>query len=124
MPIKKKKTARPKKAASFKAAARKNDKRHYLLKLYITGMTPRSTRAIVNIKKICEEYLSGRYRLEVIDIYQHPILAKGEQIVATPTLIKKLPPPMQKVIGDMSDTERILMGLDLRPAAKRKAKRK
>jgi circadian clock protein KaiB len=100
----------------FKSAIRKGGKGKYLLKLYITGMTPRSTRAILNIKKICDEYLSGRYELEVIDIYQNPILAKGEQIIAAPTLIKKLPLPLRKFIGDMSDTERILVGLDLRPA--------
>ena len=108
----------------FEAVIRKGSKGRYLLKLYITGLTPRSTRAIVNIKKICEEYLSGRYELEVVDIYQHPVLAKGEQIIATPTLIKKLPLPLRKFIGDMSDTERILMGLDLRPAAKAKIKNK
>jgi circadian clock protein KaiB len=108
----------------FEAAVRKIARGHYLLKLYITGMTPRSTRAIINIKKICEEHLKGHYELEVIDIYQNPVLAKGEQIIAAPTLIKKLPLPLQKFIGDMSDTERILVGLDLRPAAKQKAKSK
>jgi len=87
----------------------------YILKLYVTGFTPASTRAITNIKKICEEHLKGRYELEVIDIYQHPVLAKGEQIIAAPTLIKKLPLPLRKFIGDMSNTERILIGLDLRP---------
>jgi len=87
----------------------------YLLRLYITGITPKSTKAIQNIKKICEENLKGRYELEVIDIYQQPRLAKDEQIIAAPTLIKKLPLPLRKLIGDMSDTERILLGLDLRP---------
>lgn len=86
----------------------------YVLKLYVTGMTPRSSKAIMNIRRICEEHLKGRYELEVIDIYQQPILAKGEQIIAAPTLIKKLPLPIRKFIGDMSDTERILLGLDLR----------
>lgn len=86
----------------------------YILRLYITGMTPKSTRAIQNIKKICEENLKGRYELEVIDIYQQPILAKDEQIIAAPTLIKKLPLPLRKIIGDMSDKERILLGLDLK----------
>ena len=108
----------------FEAAVRKGGRRHYLLKLYVTGMTPRSTQAIINIKEICEEHLKGRYELEVIDIYQSPILAKGEQIIAAPTLIKKLPLPLRKFIGDMSDTQRILVGLDLRPAAKQKAKSK
>lgn len=87
----------------------------YLLRLYITGATPRSTRAIMNVKKICEEHLKGRYELEVIDIYQQPVLAKGEQIIAAPTLLKKLPLPLRKFIGDMSNAERILVGLDLKP---------
>jgi circadian clock protein KaiB len=78
-------------------------------------MTPKSTRAIQNIKKICDEDLKGRCDLEVIDIYQRPVLAEGEQIIATPTLIKKLPLPLRKFIGDMSDKERIVLGLDLRP---------
>ena len=87
---------------------------NYLLKLYITGTTPSSTKALVNIRKICEEHLHGRYNLEVIDISQHPTLAEGEQIIAAPTLIKKLPLPLRRFIGDMSQTERILLGLDLR----------
>jgi circadian clock protein KaiB len=81
-------------------------------------MTPKSTQAISNIKKICEEYLKGRYDLQVIDIYQQPALAKGEQIIAAPTLIKKLPLPLRRFIGDMSNKEKILMGLDLRAKAK------
>jgi circadian clock protein KaiB len=85
----------------------------YKLKLYVTGTTPRSQQAIVNIRKICDEHLEGRYELEVIDIAQHPTLAKGEQIIAAPTLIKKLPHPIRRFIGDMSQTERILLGLDL-----------
>jgi circadian clock protein KaiB len=86
----------------------------YILRLYVTGTTPRSARAIVNIRKICEEHLAGRYDLEVIDILQMPELAKGEQIIAAPTLIKKLPLPLRRFIGDMSQTEHILLGLDLR----------
>ena len=89
--------------------------RKYVLRLYVTGMTPRSLRAITNIKKICEEHLKGRYDLEVIDIYQRPTLAEGEQIIAAPTLIKKLPLPLRRFIGDMASTEKILLGLDLRP---------
>jgi circadian clock protein KaiB len=96
-------------------ALSKPDERLYVLRLYVTGSTPRSTMAINNIKRICEEHLKGRYDLEVIDIYQQPILAQGEQILAAPTLIKKLPEPLRKFIGDMSDTEKILLGLDLRP---------
>jgi len=88
----------------------------YVLKLYVTGMTPRSMKAITNIKAICEEHLSGRYELEIIDIFQQPVLAKGEQIIAAPTLIKKLPLPLRRFIGDMSGTEKVLIGLDLRPA--------
>lgn len=87
---------------------------HYLLKLYVAGMTPNSTRAIENIKRICEEHLEGRYELEVKDIYQEPVLSKGEQIIAAPTLIKELPLPLHKFIGDMSDTQKILVGLDIR----------
>jgi len=98
----------------FEENIRKLDKDQYLLKLYITGMTPRSVRAIENIKKICEHYLHGRYSLEVIDLYQNPTLAKGEQIIAAPTLIKKLPLPLRRIIGDMSGTDRVIVGLDLR----------
>lgn len=86
----------------------------YTLRLYVTGITPNSARAISNIKKICEEHLKGRYNLEVIDLYQEPALAKGEQIIAAPTLIKKLPLPLRRIIGDMSSTDRVLVGLDLR----------
>ncbi len=86
----------------------------YLLRLYITGSTSRSVLAITNLKKICEEYLEGRYELEVLDLYQHPGLAKGEQIIAAPTLIKKLPLPFRRIIGDMSNKEKVLLGLDLK----------
>ena len=86
----------------------------YLLRLYVTGATPRSSRAVLNIKAICEGHLQGRYRLEMIDIYQHPVLAKGEQIVAAPTLIKMLPLPLRQFIGDMSEKEKILLGLGLK----------
>lgn len=87
----------------------------YELRLYVTGQTPNSTRAIANLKTICETYLKGRYELTVVDIYQQPALAKGAQIIATPTLIKKLPPPLRRIVGDLSNTERVLYGLDLRP---------
>lgn len=87
----------------------------YLLRLYVAGQTPNSIRAIDNMRHICEEYLKGRYDLEVVDIYQQPMLAKGDQIIAVPTLMRKLPLPLRKFIGDMSTTERILVGLDLRP---------
>jgi circadian clock protein KaiB len=94
-------------------------KEQYVLRLYVTGMTPRSTAAIQNIKAICEEHLQGRYVLEVVDVYQHPSLAKGEQIIAAPTLIKYLPMPLRRFIGDMSRTDKILLGLDLRKEAPR-----
>ncbi len=84
----------------------------YVLRLYVTGMTTRSRRAIQNMKKICEEHLKGHYDLEVIDVYRQPGLAKRDQIVATPTLIKKLPVPIRKFIGEMSETGKILVGLD------------
>ena len=87
----------------------------YILRLYITGMTPRSAQAIENVRAICEEHLHGAYELEVIDLYQQPVLAKGEQIIAAPTLIKRLPLPLRRIIGDMSNTDRVLIGLDLRP---------
>ena len=82
-------------------------------------MTPRSTRAIENVRAICEAHLQGRYELDVIDIYQQPVLAKGEQIVAAPTLIKQLPAPLRRIIGDLSNRERVLVGLDLRPRSER-----
>jgi circadian clock protein KaiB len=87
----------------------------YLLRLYVAGNTSNSSRAIANVRRICEDHLAGRYELEVVDLYQQPVLSRGEQIVAVPTLIKKLPMPLRRFIGDMSDTERILVGLDLRP---------
>ena len=86
----------------------------YILKLYVAGQSPKSINAITNIKKICEEHLQGRYELDVIDLYQKPQLAQGEQIIAVPTLIRKLPIPLRRIIGDMSNTERVLVGLDIR----------
>ena len=94
---------------------RKPKSKEYVLRLYIAGTTSKSARAVANIKEICEGSLKDRYDLEVIDIYQQPVLLKGEQIIAAPTLVKQLPLPLRKFIGDMSDTERILVGLDLRP---------
>ncbi len=87
----------------------------YLLRLYVTGMTPRSVQAIRNIKEICEEYLQGRYELEIIDVYQQPVLTKDDQIIAVPALIKRQPLPLRRFIGDMSQKEKILQGLDLSP---------
>jgi circadian clock protein KaiB len=85
--------------------------------LYIAGTTPRSSRAVANIRDICKHNLKGRYELEVIDIYQKPALAQGEQIIAAPTLVKQLPLPLRRFIGDLSDTERILVGMDLTEAS-------
>lgn len=90
-----------------------HDDSRYILKLYITGTTLHATKAIVNIRTICEEHLQDRYELEVVDIFEHPTLAVGEQIIAAPTLIKKFPLPLRRFIGDMSQTDRILRGLDL-----------
>lgn len=95
---------------AFELALEKTDTR-YILRLYVTGMTPRSQKAIENIKEISEEHLAGRYDLEVIDIYQQPERAHEAQVVATPTLIKQLPLPLRKLIGDMSDKDRVLVGL-------------
>jgi len=104
---------------TFEKLIRQKEKEKYVLRLYVAGMTPRSQTAIKNIKKVCEEHLKGRYDLEVIDVYQKPVLAKGEQIIAAPTLIRKLPLPLRRFIGDLSDSERILLGLDLRPKKQR-----
>jgi len=99
---------------AFEEALTRNEEGKYILHLYVAGMGPKSVQAIENIKRICEEYLPGRYQLEVIDIYQYPIFAKDGQIVAAPTLIKELPPPLRKLIGSMADTERVLVGMDLK----------
>jgi circadian clock protein KaiB len=103
----------------FEERLKRKPKETCVLRLYVTGMTPRSTRAIQNIKKLCEDHLKGRYDLEVIDIYQQPTLAAGDQIIAAPTLIKKLPLPLRKFIGDMVNQEKIILGLDLRGKKKR-----
>jgi circadian clock protein KaiB len=87
---------------------------NYQLRLYVAGQTPRSLGALTNLKKICDEYLKGRYELEIIDLLQTPQLARGDQILAVPTLVRRLPEPVKKIIGDLSNTERVLVGLDLR----------
>jgi circadian clock protein KaiB len=98
----------------FERALKRSEAEDLVLRLYVTGNTPKSTRAIENIRRICEEQFAGRYNLEVIDIYQQPKLAQGDQIIAAPTLIKKLPLPVRKLIGDLSDKENVLLGLDLK----------
>jgi circadian clock protein KaiB len=87
---------------------------HYNLRLYVAGQTPKSITALANLKTICEEHLAGRYRIEVIDLLQQPQLAAGDQILAVPTLVRRLPEPLKKIIGNLSDKERVLVGLDLR----------
>jgi len=87
----------------------------YTLKLYVTGNTPRAERAIANLRKICEVELHGRYHMVVIDVLERPQLAEDEKILATPTLIKHLPPPLRRIIGDLSDMEKVLLGLDIHP---------
>jgi circadian clock protein KaiB len=98
------------------AANGKGDPDLWELRLYVAGKTGRSMAAIANLKKLCEEHLPDRYRVEVVDLLVHPQLAQGDQIVAIPTLVRKLPPPIRKVIGDLSNVERTLVGLQLRPA--------
>jgi len=90
----------------------------YLLRLYVAGQTRKSLTAFANLKKICEEHLHGRYKIEVIDLLEKPQLAKGDQILAIPTLVRQLPPPLKKIIGDLSNTEKVLVGLDIRPLEK------
>ena len=85
------------------------------MRLYVAGQTPRCITAFANLKKICEEHLAGKYQIEVVDLLLNPELAKGDQILALPTLVRKLPEPVKKIIGDLSNTERVLVGLDIRP---------
>jgi circadian clock protein KaiB len=101
--------------AALARAAKAQANARYQLKLYVAGVTPRSSSAIRSITDLCETHLQGRYALEIIDIYQQPTLAKGEQIIAAPTLIKKLPLPLRRLIGDMANQDKLLVGLDLRP---------
>ena len=95
-------------------AIRGKSPKKYVLNLYVAGLTPRSQKAIENIKKLCEEYLPGRFELAILDIYQNPIVAKNGQILAAPTLVKALPLPLRKFVGDMSNKEKLLVGLDIR----------
>lgn len=89
----------------------------YNLRLYVAGQTPKSMTALANLKSICEQHLAGRYRIEIIDLLEHPQLAAGDQILAVPTLVRRLPEPLKRIIGNLSDMERVLVGLDLRPEA-------
>jgi circadian clock protein KaiB len=102
-------------AARFEKLLKNSAKNaHYLLRLYITGTTERSTEAVTNIRELCEKYLLGRYELEVVDIYQQPGMAVDAQIIAAPTLVKQLPKPIKRMIGNLSDPEKVILGLDLR----------
>lgn len=96
--------------------SRSRPEKLWQLRLYVAGQTPKSLTAFSNLKRICEDHLKGRYSIEVIDLVEQPQLSKGDQILAIPTLVRKLPQPVRKIIGDLSDTERVLVGLDLRPA--------
>jgi circadian clock protein KaiB len=103
------------------SATSKRTKPEYLLRLYVAGQTPKSIQAFANLKRICEEYLAGRYEIEVIDLLQNPALARGDQILALPAVVRQLPPPVKKIIGDFSNDERVLVGLDLRSLKKARA---
>lgn len=87
------------------------------LRLYVAGQTPKSLKALANLKRLCEEHLAGKYSIEVVDLLEHPQLAAGDQILAIPTLVRRLPPPLRKIIGDLSNEEKVLVGLDLKPRA-------
>jgi circadian clock protein KaiB len=93
----------------------------WILRLYVAGQTPRSMTAFANLKKICEQHLAGRYRIEVVDLVEQPQLARGDQILALPTLVRQLPTPIKRIIGDLSNTDRVLVGLDLRPGGRTRA---
>ncbi|MGB6675960.1 MAG: circadian clock KaiB family protein [Terriglobales bacterium] len=111
------KEARP---LSLQEIAEKNEpaaNEVWQLRLYVAGQTPRSVAAFANLKRICEDHLAGRYDIEVVDLVKHPQLAAGDQILAIPTLVRKLPQPLRKIVGDLRDTERALVGLQIRPAA-------
>jgi circadian clock protein KaiB len=91
------------------------EKDSFALRLYVAGQTPKAVRAFANLRKICDEHLAGRYSIEVVDLIENPALGRGDQILALPTLVRHLPTPIKKIIGDLSNTERVLVGLDLRP---------
>lgn len=119
-----KKTVRKKRSAALKSRApakaktatrAKTKNREWQLRLYVAGQTPKSITAFGNLKKICDEHLAGRYRIEIVDLLENPTLARGDQIVAIPTLVRRLPHPVRQIIGDLSNTERVLVGLQLLP---------
>ena len=108
------KKSAPKPFATSKKTDDKKKKAEWELRLYVAGQTPRSMTALQNLKKICQEYIGGSYSLEIVDLLENPQLAKGDQILAIPTLVRKLPEPMKKIIGDLSNTEGVLVGLDIK----------
>ena len=112
-----KNTARKRAAGAAKVKPSASDEREGFmdLRLYVAGQTPKSKAAVANLHRICEANLQGRYKVEVVDLLKDPTLARGDQILAIPTLVRKLPAPMRKIIGDLSNTERVLVGLDLKP---------
>lgn len=91
------------------------DQERFDLRLYVAGQSPKSVQAIDNLRRVCDEYLPGRYHVELIDLVEHPKLARGDEIIAVPTLVRRLPQPIRKIIGDLSDTEQVLVGLQVRP---------
>src|SRR5262245_55974736 len=102
--------------ASMSSPAANPEHEIQILRLYIAGQTPKSIKAFANLKKLCEQHMAGKYRIEVIDLVQNPQLAAGDQILAVPTLVRRLPEPVRRIIGDLSHTDRVLVGLDIRPA--------
>jgi circadian clock protein KaiB len=104
----------PMPTSPVRRATRKRAEPEYVLRLYVAGQTPKSLQAFENLDRICKEHLAGRYRIEVVDLTQNPALARGDQILALPAVVRQLPPPVKKIIGDFSDAERVLVGLDLR----------
>src|SRR5271157_3810407 len=106
------------------AQDQKEESKTWELRLYVAGQTPKSIAAFANLKKICEEHLKGQYTIEVIDLIENPKLAKGDQILAIPTLVRKLPVPIRKIIGDLSNTERVVIGLDIQPGENKRSRSK
>lgn len=109
---------------AFETATRTKKDEHYVLTLYVAGTTAGSVRAVEALRELCDAHLEGRFVLEVVDVYQQPALARDEQIIALPTLVKRLPSPMRRILGDLSDKQRLLVGLDLKPKADEKSRRK
>ena len=108
-------TGDPRRTTDEKSGREQKRAKQWELRLYVAGQTPKCLAAFANLKRICEEHLAGRYDIEIVDLLERPQLAKGDQILAIPTLVRKLPEPVRKIIGDLSNTERVLVGLDLRP---------